>query len=118
MKAELKGMHSPDADLAGPLSVDALLVQLMIGPAGEPGAESFDLVVRTPRGDGVDTEALGFRPDERGLVLDRIDAAAIARFVCEYLQELERPTWEELAAEIGRLARWEFQDYRPAGAGE
>ncbi|MEU7142892.1 hypothetical protein ABZ942_25840 [Nocardia sp. NPDC046473] len=49
MKAELKRIHSPDANLEkGPLPSDALFVQLMIGLIGGSGEESFDLVVCTP----------------------------------------------------------------------
>ncbi|MFI5779608.1 Imm8 family immunity protein [Nocardia sp. NPDC051570] len=114
MKAELKRLHSPDADLtSGNLPEDALFVQLMIGPEGSPGEESFDVVVCTPRSHDrvIDPED----PDSGKylLILDRIDAGLIEQYVREYLRDLDRPTWQELAQEIGKLGKWEFQDYQP-----
>ncbi|NUP29862.1 MAG: hypothetical protein HOQ44_24830, partial [Nocardia sp.] len=76
MRAELKAMYSPDADLADPAAVraaDALLVQLMIGPAGAPEAESFDLLVRAAGSADAAASGPGFDPSGRALVLDRID---------------------------------------------
>lgn len=64
------------------MPADPLFVQLMIGPMGGRGEESFDL-------------------------------ALIKRYVDDLLRDLERPTWAELAEQIGHLARWEFHDYRP-----
>ncbi|MET8796699.1 Imm8 family immunity protein [Nocardia sp. NPDC004568] len=118
MRAELKGMHSPDVDLADPEAVrvvDAALVQLMIGPAGAVGEESFDLVVHASGGDAAAADGDGFRPVDHALVLDRIDAAEVRRRVESFLRDLDRPTWAALAEAIGRIARWEFVGYRPAG---
>lgn len=115
MKAELKGIHSPDADLTdsgAELTVDTLLVQLMIGPENAPGEESFDLLVRTPEGHARAGCAPGLETNEFTLVLDRIDIALVRRYVDDFLRDLERPTWEELAVEIGRIGKWEFRDYR------
>ena len=122
MRAELKGMYSPDVDLTDPVAVeaaDALLVQLMIGPAGAPGEESFDLAVRVAEGHGVDSGGYGFDPAGRALVLDRIDMAVVRGCIDDFLRDLERPSWPELARAIGRITRWEFAGYRPGGeAGE
>ncbi|WP_067721172.1 Imm8 family immunity protein [Nocardia yamanashiensis] len=116
MKAELKGLHSPDAEIAdgtGEVSIDTLLVQLMIGPEGAPGEESFDLVVCTPQAQARADSVLGSGSEKFRLVLDRIDIAGIRAYIDHFLRDLERPTWEELAVGIGRIAKWEFQDYRP-----
>lgn len=50
---EIKYFHSPDADDLGryePPDPDkfALLVQIMVGPSGTEGEESFDVQVVTP----------------------------------------------------------------------
>ncbi|KAA8886648.1 hypothetical protein F3087_23015 [Nocardia colli] len=47
------------------------------------------------------------------LVLERIDVALIKRHADDLLRDIERPTWPELAVEIGKIARWEFHEYRP-----
>lgn len=57
MRAAIKAFHSPDVDPDPDLdhftpADDAdvgILVQLLVGPAGEQGEESFDVVVCTPR---------------------------------------------------------------------
>ncbi|MFE7798466.1 Imm8 family immunity protein [Nocardia sp. NPDC057440] len=113
MKAELKGIYSPDADLTDSsteLSADTLLVQLMIGPENAPGEESFDVIVCTPEGHAQAGDSP--EPDEYTLVLDRMDIALVRRYVNDFLRDLERPTWEELATEISRIGKWEFQDYQ------
>ncbi|WP_328407937.1 Imm8 family immunity protein [Nocardia sp. NBC_00403] len=120
MKAELKGIYSPDADLtdgSAELSVDTLLVQLMIGPENAPGEESFDVIVCTPEGHARASDSRGSEAKEYTLILDRIDIALVRRYVDDFLRDLERPTWEELATEISRIGKWEFQDYR-RGPGE
>ncbi|MFE9582092.1 Imm8 family immunity protein [Nocardia sp. NPDC006044] len=114
MKAELKYIHSPDADLEqGALPQDSLFVQLMIGPVGGRGEESFDLTVCTP--EARDNLVDASDPDSARylVVLPRIDTALVKRYVDDLLRNLERPTWAELAEEIGHIARWEFHDYRP-----
>ncbi|NKY87649.1 Imm8 family immunity protein [Nocardia veterana] len=111
MKAELKGMHSPDVDLtdeSADIPTDSLLVQLMIGPANAPGEESFDVVVCTPD----HLARTGTTPTRHTMVLDRIEIATIRRYVENALRDLTRPTWHELATEISRIGRWEFDDYR------
>ncbi|WP_063062111.1 Imm8 family immunity protein [Nocardia sienata] len=117
MRAELKGMHSPDVDLADPDAVSAagaVLVQLMIGPAGGAGEEAFDLVIRKSSEGEADAGRRGFRPADHALVLDRIEAAEVRRYVEDFLSDLERPAWDALARAIGRVARWEFAGYRRA----
>lgn len=105
---------SPDADvrtLDGRL--ESLLVHLMIGPERGPGEESFDAVACTPgwRARFVDPDDA--EQNEYLIVLDRVDLASIEAFVRKFLENVERPTWIELAAELDRIGRWEFLDYRP-----
>ncbi|MEU7767186.1 Imm8 family immunity protein [Nocardia sp. NPDC049190] len=115
MKAELKGIYSPDTDLAdssAELPTDTLLVQLMIGPENAPGEESFDVLVCTPEWNVRTSDSRRPETNEHTLVLDRIDIALVRRYVNDFLRDLERPTWQELATEISRVGKWEFQDYR------
>ncbi|MEU7142893.1 hypothetical protein ABZ942_25845 [Nocardia sp. NPDC046473] len=46
-------------------------------------------------------------------MLERIDPTLIGQYVDNLLRDIDRPTWPELAAEIGQFAKWEFHEYRP-----
>jgi len=117
MKAELKRLHSPDADdlrtvarnAKGPFS---MLVQAMVGPAGESGAESFDFVVCTPAWLREKVEATGPLPGRHHLIVAAYDYDELERFVRAFCERCEGATWQEVATKVGRLGRWEFEDYR------
>jgi hypothetical protein len=47
------------------------------------------------------------------LVIERWDASRIRLFLTEVVESEEAPTWRELATKIGRIGRWEFEDYGP-----
>ena len=116
MKPALRRLHSPDAhDLRAFVPSSAafsLLVQLLLGPSDGPGEESFDVVVCSP-------EWLA----ERGkptiglhhIILARYDYDELLGVVLDYLEGCDGNDWAEVAAKVGRLGRWEFEDYRPEG---
>lgn len=117
MRAVVHGFHSPDADLETFVPEDpedvSLLVQIMAGPEGKQGEESFDVVVCTPRW-------LAQRVREEGpiigrdhLIVERWDTTRVRRYLTDAVESHEAPTWPELAAKIGRIGKWEFEDYRP-----
>ncbi|MBO0880214.1 MAG: hypothetical protein J2P17_07630 [Mycobacterium sp.] len=114
MKAELRRLHSPDADLTrGHLPDEPLFVQLMIGPEGGLGEESFDVMVCTPRSRHQAIDPSDPDSEKYLLVVERMDADVIAGHVRDYLRDLDGATWRDLALQIGTLGRWEFEDYRP-----
>lgn len=121
MRAVVRRFHSPDADLESYVPDDpedvGLLVQLMVGPAGQPGEESFDVVVCTPRGLARWVREDGPLIGRHHLIIERWDAARIRLFLTGIVESEEAPTWRELAAKIGRIGRWEFEDYRPRLSG-
>lgn len=117
MRAVVHRFHSPDADLDHFVPDDpedvGLLVQMVVGPAGKPGEESFDVVVCTPR--WLDRWVLEEGPliGRHHLIIGRWDAARIRLYLTEAVQSEEAPTWPELATKISRIGKWEFEDYRP-----
>jgi hypothetical protein len=117
VRAVVRRFHSPDADLDRYVPDDpedvGLLVQLMVGPAGKPGEESFDLVVCTPRRLDRWVREDGPLIGRHHLVVERGDAARIRLFLTEAVESEEALTWPELATKIGRIGKWEFEDYRP-----
>lgn len=118
MRAELKWLHSPDAlDLENwqPEEADhfGILVQAMIGPVGEIGADSFDFRVCTPSWFG--ECLLPDRPmsGERTLFVARWDYRALVGYIERYVRRSESSDWQELARKLSHLGGWEFEDYRP-----
>lgn len=116
MKAAVKRFHSPDADLESYTPTDAgdvgVLVQIMAGPADRPGEESFDVVVCTPRWLAGRADADGPIIGRHHLVVEAWDWPRIRAFLTDEVETHEAPTWQELAGLIGRVGRWEFEDYR------
>lgn len=117
MKAELKRLHSPDADDLRAVAPDpnrpfSLFVQAMVGPAGHDGEESFDFVVCTPAWLREKVEATGPLPGHHHLVVAAYDYDGLERFVRAFCEQCEGATWQEVAAKVGQLGRWEFDDYR------
>ena len=118
MKAEAKRFHSPDVDLEtfAPADVNdvGVLVQVMAGPADGPGEESFDVIVCTP-------QWLAKQLGERGPVIGRHhllveswDWPRTRLFLTQEVEACEAPTWSALAAQIGRIGKWEFEEYKPS----
>lgn len=117
MKATVRRFHSPDADFDTYSPNDpedvGLLVQIMAGPEGKPGDESFYVVVCTPRW-------LERRVREDGplighylVVIESWDTARVQLFLTSAVESMEASNWHELAGKIGRIGKWEFQDYVP-----
>ena len=114
MEAEIKRLHSPDVDdvyqyvASGPF---CLLVQLFIGPKNAQGEESFDLTVCSPS-----WLALQNKPMISGeymLIMKEFSSRAILNFVQLALNEIRGDSWAQIAQKLGRIAKWEFQDYTP-----
>ena len=120
MTPEVKRLHSPDvAELSAYVPADpgnfAFLLQVMVGPVGQDAEESFDVVVCTPRWI---SSHLG--PEEilvglHHLVVATYDYGRLERFLRRRVSECGGTTWNEIGARIGRLGRWEFDDYKPWG---
>ncbi|MEV6071909.1 Imm8 family immunity protein [Nocardia sp. NPDC052001] len=114
MRAELKGLHSPDPEptAASPLEQrDTLFVQLLIGPAGEPGEESFGIMVCTPKGLQRLVDEHGPISGRHYLFVESIDLGFIQKHVENFLGRLDEPSWPELAGKVARFGHWEFEDY-------
>ena len=118
MKAEVRRFHSPDiADLdaytpPNPTNF-AFQLQVMAGPKGAAGEESFDLEVCTP-----EWLAERLRTDKvvigrHHLMVTDYDWPPISAFIRTWVGNCEGDTWEQVALKIGRLGHWEFEDYRP-----
>lgn len=116
MRPQLKAVHSPDIeDLERFAAPDrerfGFLLQLMIGPESLDGQESFDVVVCTPGWLSERAAEAGVLSLRHHLVVERYDWGQIRQFVEKYLESIEAESWDAVAERVGRLGRWEFEDY-------
>lgn len=116
MKPKLKAVHSPDAeDLESfePSHPDnfGLLLQLSIGPEGQDGAESFDVVVCTA--DWLRDQAVecGIASLRHHILVDRYEWSPIRTFIETSLASIEGDSWSAVGEVVSRLGKWEFEDY-------
>jgi hypothetical protein len=118
MRAELKALHSPDVqDLENWQPTDperfGFLLQAMIGPFCGQGMESFDIQVCTPAWFGQNMLSdVDLRTGEHIIFMSRYDYRALVGFIERYCHRCEGETWRDVAQRLGRLGRWEFEDYR------
>lgn len=117
MKAELRAIESPDADLQMGIlkDRDAIAIRFLAGPRGTASEESFDLLVCTPRWIADQVKLTGLIHGRHKIIVDRIDLDAVAQYLRGYVAGLDEPTWPELAAKLSRIGMWEFEDYRELG---
>jgi immunity protein 8 of polymorphic toxin system len=115
IRAALRFLHSPDADPLRdflPVGPFVILVQAIIGPADEPGEESFDIMVCTPEWFGSnmkDNVAIG----RHHLFVKEFSYTRLEKFVRDYCTQCDGNSWRDVAEKLSRLGHWEFEDYVP-----
>lgn len=115
MKAELRRLHSPDVSDLTSWSPDGdfgVLVQLMAGPEGGPGEESFDITLCTAGWLAGRVRLEGIVDARHHLLVDSYDYDRLERYLSERVSACEGESWSEVAMRLGRLGKWEFEDYR------
>lgn len=117
MRAAVRGFSSPDVDLhdyrPSDPEDDGFLLQMMVGPADGPGDESFDIIVCSSAWFARLARERGPQIGRHHLVMDRVDIQSVEAFLRRQVEQLDEPSWQELALKVGRLGRWEFEDYQP-----
>jgi hypothetical protein len=91
-----------------------LLVRAMVGPRGGEGEESFDMNVCTPQWLEEQVEREGFVFGTHRLFVKAYDTAQIKKLITKFIERYSGDSWREVAEKISRVARWEFEDYKPA----
>ena len=110
IQAELKALHSPDvANLAGfqPDADSGFLVQIMVGPFGSAGEESFDIMVCTPEWFAADMKR-NIVSGRHYLFMKRYSYQELSNFLKDYCASCEGDSWAEVALKLSRLGHWEF----------
>lgn len=116
MKAAIRRLHSPDVpDLESWIPVEpecfGFLLQVLVGPWGEDGEESFDFVVCSPewlkRKYGEDAVILG----RHHVLMFQYNFAHLKDAIESMVSRAEGRDWSEVATKIARYGAWEFEDY-------
>ena len=116
IRAEVRRLYSPDVyDLSKyvPKNPESfgILVQVMAGPEGEEGEESFDVVVCTPRWLSDHLALTDMTIGRHHLLVKQYDFDRLLQFVTDFAAECRGATWGEAAGRLARLGKWEFEDY-------
>lgn len=117
MKAEIKGFHSPDVYSIEKFNPEVennfcFLLQLLIGPKGERGDETFDIVVCTPQWLLENNKTSDIIFGRHYLIVFEYDFKAICDKLTKYVNNIDGDTWDEIALQVGRIGKWEFEDYQ------
>lgn len=118
MQTEIKKIFSLDIDdLKGyvPDNPDSFSIslRLIIGPRGQIGEESFDIVVCTPQWlfDKYKNTDVVFLL-RHTLLVTCFDYKKIITFIENYVHGCNGQTWQEISEKLSRFGQWEFEDYR------
>lgn len=118
MKAELKRLHSPDiADLRSfmPAAPDrfSFLLQMIVGPFGQEGEESFDAVVCTPSWLKIEVDRCGIMAGKHYIFMNTYNYDKLVKYIESCCNKATGDSWQEIAEQLQCLGRWEFENYQP-----
>ena len=119
MRADIRRFHSPDIDNLPGYEPDdpeliGFLLQVLVGPAGLRGEESFDVEVCTPAWFLKTQEAEVAAPGRHTILITRYDWPALEQYVRRVVESVAGADWHDLAKQLNhRLGHWEFEDYTP-----
>ncbi|MCS1350871.1 immunity 8 family protein [Mechercharimyces sp. CAU 1602] len=116
MNAELKGFYSTDVDDVlnfMPLNEEefSFSLQLLVGPKGMDGEESFEVEVCTPKWILREYDRSEVVMGRHRLIMAKYDFERLMGFIEKYISSCTGDNWEEVAGKLSRLGRWEFEDY-------
>jgi hypothetical protein len=92
----------------------AINLNITVGEQDAPGGHVFSMTVCTPLWLARNMDLDEILPGRHYLFVRRYDIDEIDRFIREYVEDEEFETWDEAASYVGRLAKWEFEDYDEA----
>jgi hypothetical protein len=117
MIAELKNIHSPDIEELSSWVPESdtfsILLQAIIGPAGSPGEESFDITLCTPSWIEAVLKSEKVMTGRHLLIVSEFNYDRIYNFISKYASSCSGDNWSEVASKLARLGHWEFEDYSP-----
>lgn len=120
MRGELRHIESVDIDdLATYRPPDSetfsFSLYLDVGVKGKPnlGSEMFSLIVCTPKWFYEEYTEDEIIIGRHYLFVFKYDYGKLYERIRNHVNNCRGQTWTEVAEKVGRLARWEFEDYQP-----
>jgi hypothetical protein len=89
------------------------LVQMLAGPEGEEGEESFQFVVCSPGWLGEHIRQNGPVSGRHHIIVDHYDWPALVAYFEALVAGCHGANWHEAAERLARYGWWEFEDYTP-----
>ena len=116
MRAQMKQLHSPDVhhleDYSPPVRDSfSFLLQILAGPEGDDSRESFDVTVCTPKWMMERLNLQPIMPGRNYLIVKEYDYVELKSFIESYCTQCSGESWQDVAQKVGRLGKWEFEDY-------
>jgi len=118
MKAILQNIYSPDIDIPLsdyiPGSPDnfGFLASLIVGEEIMGGEESFDIMICTPLWLIDNHKVSDIIIGRHYLIVFEYNYQRIYSKLKSIIEGVEANSWEEIGIIIGRLGKWEFEDYK------
>lgn len=115
-RAELRDIDSidlPNMEHAAPADPESFCipVRAYVGPIGEAGEESFDMLVCTPRWLSEHPDVSGYLFPRHYLIVWRYDYRLIRQAIEDLCSSAGEASWQVVAAHLGQYAYWEFEGY-------
>jgi hypothetical protein len=116
MRAILKGISSPDVELATYWPEDescfGFLIEAQIGPENEKGTDLFQIMVCTPDWIKANYSKRKAVWGRHMLIVFEYDLAEIKSAINRYVERCMADDWHGLALKLSRMGDWEFEDYQ------
>ncbi|MEU4540279.1 Imm8 family immunity protein [Streptosporangium sp. NPDC023825] len=113
MRARVGTFRWPDLEFGRSIEDPAHaceLLEMYVGPQGEPSEERFQLTVCTPSALAEQLRRHPFLIGRHRLFVPELRPAEVTAWLSDRIAVLEAPTWSELAEKIGQIGEWEFED--------
>jgi hypothetical protein len=118
MKAKLKNIYSTDIDVQlsdyRPAYQDnfGFLARLIIGEEKMGGEESFDVLICTPQWLISNHNTTDIIIGRHHLIVFEYNYERIYSKLKSLIEGIELSTWNEIGLIVGRIGKWEFEDYK------
>jgi hypothetical protein len=115
IRGEIRHLLTPDIDPDTYVPADpdrfSFLVQVLAGPLGEPGEESFQFSVCTPAWLADRVRRDGPLNGRHLVIVDGFHWPTIRAYFDRLVAGVSGADWSEVATELARYGRYEFEDY-------